>query len=105
MVAAGKEPESENNPTVIRRQVKEEIVRLLIVCVQSRSPNIGRLLLGYIQPPFNKKKMNEVSLQDPGMRMGERERLIILMYFENMQAYTFGTIQLLCSNSMYSSYY
>ena len=54
-------------PEDIRRRLKEEILELLITCVQCPVPNIGHLLLGYIQPPFERrKKLSEASLQDPG---------------------------------------
>ncbi len=56
----------EQTVDVLRIQLKEEIVRLLTVCVQCPGVSIGRLLLGFMQPPFEKKKMKTVALQDPG---------------------------------------
>lgn len=71
----------EERPEDIRRQLKEEIVRLLIVCVQSPSPSISRLLLGYMQPPFEKKKLKEVPLQDPG-NGAFRAAIVLLLHVQ-----------------------
>ena len=53
-----------------QRQLKEDIIRLLISCVLKRSRNIAHLLLGFEQAKENlgghSKKLSDIILQDPG---------------------------------------
>ena len=57
----------QESPFEIRRQLKVDILRLLITCIKCPTINIGHFLLGYIPSPFDRnKKLNEATLQDPG---------------------------------------
>lgn len=52
----------------IHRQLKEDILRLLLLCATSSSFNIGSLLLGFVQLNDNRRrKVSETILQDPGI--------------------------------------
>ena len=59
-----------SNEIETQRQLKEDIIRLLISCVLKRSPNIAHLLLGFVQAKENlgghSKKLSDIILQDPG---------------------------------------
>ena len=54
----------------VRRQLKEDIVNLLILCVSKPTLNIAHLLLGFLEiqdtPRGRLKKISETILQDPG---------------------------------------
>lgn len=72
----GDDPSSDDYP--IQRQLKEDILNLLISCVLRNTPNIAHLLLGFVLTKDSlgprPKRLSDTILQDPGKETGSGNR-------------------------------